>query len=161
MLVLCYAQTRVFYQMSRDGLVPGVFGRINQTFRTPANGTVLLGVVIAIAAATLPLGVLGDLVSLGTATAFLIVCLSVLYLRKTHPDLARPFRVPFYPVFPIIGVLLCLVMIIPILIKKVDSASRGDPIPLVLLVCYLVIGVLIYGFYGYRNSKITHPVAAE
>jgi APA family basic amino acid/polyamine antiporter len=161
MLVLVYAQTRVFYQMSKDGLLPGLFGRINPQFKTPANGTVLLGVVIAIAAATLPLGVLGDLVSLGTATAFLIVCLSVLYLRKTHPDLARPFKVPFYPVFPIIGVLLCLVMIVPIIIKKVDSAMRGDPIPLMLLLGYFALGVLIYWLYGYRHSKISHPVAAE
>jgi amino acid transporter len=161
MLVLVYAQTRVFYQMSKDGLVPGLFGRINNTFRTPANGTILLGVVIAIAAATLPLGVLGDLVSLGTATAFLIVCLSVLYLRKSHPDLARPFKVPFYPAFPIIGVGLCLVMIVPILVKKVDSALRGDQVPLALLGGYLVLGVLIYGLFGYRNSKISHPQAAE
>lgn len=160
MLVLCYAQTRVFYQMSRDGLVPGVFSKISEKFRTPANGTVLLGVVIAIASATLPLGVLGDLVSLGTATAFLIVCLSVIYLRQTHPELPRPFRVPFYPVFPIIGVLLCLVMIVPIIVKKFDAAMRGDPIPLALLGGYLVIGVLVYWLYGYRNSRISHPAEA-
>jgi basic amino acid/polyamine antiporter, APA family len=161
MLVLVYAQTRVFYQMSKDGLLPGVFGKINATFKTPVNGTLLLGCVIALAAATLPLGVLGDLVSLGTATAFLIVCLSVLYLRKSHPDLARPFKVPFYPVFPIIGILLCLVMIVPLLVKKVDSALRGDPVPLALLGGYLVLGVIIYGVFGYRNSKISHPQPAE
>jgi APA family basic amino acid/polyamine antiporter len=147
--------------MSKDGLVPDLFGRINATFRTPANGTMLLGVVIAIAAATLPLGVLGDLVSLGTASAFLIVCLSVLYLRKSHPDLARPFKVPFYPVFPFIGVLLCLVMIVPILITKVESFLNGKPLPLLLLGGYLVLGVLVYAVYGYRNSKISHPQAAQ
>ena len=157
MLVLCYAQTRVFYQMAKDGLVPGVFAKINQQFKTPASGTVLLGVVISIAAATLPLGVLGDLVSLGTAAAFLIVCVSVLVLRRTHPELPRPFKVPFFPVFPIIGILLCLVMIVPILVTKVQSAVNGDPIPLTLLVSYMLLGVLIYMFYGYRNSKISHP----
>jgi basic amino acid/polyamine antiporter, APA family len=162
MLVLVYAQTRVFYQMSKDGLLPGVFGRINPQFKTPVNGTVLLGVVIAIAAATLPLGVLGDLVSLGTGMAFLIVCLSVLYLRKSHPDLARPFKVPFFPLFPIMGVLLCLFFVIgPIFVKKVDSALRGDPIPLGLLLGYFAIGVLVYVFYGYRHSKISHPQPAE
>jgi basic amino acid/polyamine antiporter, APA family len=162
MLVLCYAQTRVFYQMAKDGLVPGLFAKINQQFKTPASGTVLLGVVIAIAAATLPLGVLGDLVSLGTAAAFLIVCLAVLNLRKTHPELPRPFKVPFFPVFPIIGILLCLVMIVPILVTKVQSAMNGDPIPLSLLIGYFILGALIYAFYGYKNSKITHPaVAAE
>lgn len=154
MLVLCYGQTRVFYQMSKDGLLPTVFGRINQRFRTPANGTVLLGCIIAIAAATLPLGVLGDLVSLGTATAFLIVCLSVLYLRKSHPDLPRPFRVPFFPLFPLIGVGLCMVMILPIIIKKIDAALRGDPIPLALLGGYLVLGVIIYVAYGRSHSLL-------
>jgi APA family basic amino acid/polyamine antiporter len=161
MLVLCYAQTRVFYQMAKDGLVPGLFAKINQQFKTPASGTVLLGVVISVAAAVLPLGVLGDLVSLGTAAAFLIVCVSVLVLRRTHPELPRPFRVPFYPVFPIIGILLCLVMIVPILVTKVESAINGDPIPLALLVSYMLLGVIIYAFYGYKNSKITHPAPAE
>lgn len=162
MLVLVYAQTRVFYQMSKDGLLPGLFGRINQTFKTPANGTVLLGVIISIAAATLPLGVLGDLVSLGTGAAFLIVCLAVLYLRKSHPDLARPFKVPFFPFVPIIGVILCLgVVILPIFVKKIDSAMRGDPIPLGLLVGYFIIGIFVYTLFGYRNSKISHPPQAE
>lgn len=158
MLVLMYAQTRVFYQMSRDGLLPTVFGKIHATLKTPANGTVVLGSIIAVAAATLPLGVLGDLVSLGTAAAFLIVCLSVIFLRRSHPDLERPFRVPFYPLFPIIGVLLCLVMIVPILVKKVDSAMRGDPIPLGLLVGYLAIGVVVYAVYGVKNSQLAKGV---
>jgi basic amino acid/polyamine antiporter, APA family len=162
MLVLVYAQTRVFYQMSRDGLLPGLFGQINRQFKTPANGTVLLGVVIAVAAATLPLGVLGDLVSLGTGMAFLIVCLSVLALRRSHPELARPFKVPFFPLFPWIGVALCLGFVIaPIFIKKVDSALRGDPIPLALLLGYFAIGVLVYWLFGYKNSKINDPQPAE
>ncbi len=161
MLVLCYGQTRVFYQMSKDGLLPRVFGQINQRFRTPANGTVLLGVIIAVAAATLPLGVLGDLVSLGTASAFLIVCLSVIYLRRSHPDLPRPFRVPFFPLFPIIGVLLCLVMIVPIIVKKIDAFLRGDPIPLFLLGGYLLIGVVVYVTFGRSNSELAKAARAR
>jgi basic amino acid/polyamine antiporter, APA family len=156
MLVLCYAQTRVFYQMARDGLLPKLFSEIHQKLRTPANGTVLLGIVIAIAAATLPLGVLGDLVSLGTAAAFLIVCLSVIYLRQRHPEIERPFSVPFYPLFPIIGVLLCLVMIVPILVKKVTSAMAGDPVPLGLLLGYFAIGIAVYALYGYKHSHLAH-----
>lgn len=156
MLVLCYAQTRVFYQMARDGLLPQVFAKIHATLKTPANGTVLLGVVIALAAATLPLGVLGDLVSLGTAAAFLIVCVSVIYLRQRHPEIVRPFQVPFYPVFPIIGVLLCLVMIVPILVKKVTAAMAGDPLPLMLLLGYFAIGVVVYWLYGYKHSHLAH-----
>lgn len=161
MLVLCYGQTRIFYQMAKDGLVPRVFGQINPRYKTPANGTVLLGVIIAIAAATLPLGVLGDLVSLGTASAFLIVCLSVIALRRSHPELARPFRVPFFPLFPIIGVLLCLVMILPIIIKKIDAFMRGDPIPLMLLGGYLVLGVIIYIVFGRGNSEIGRALKAS
>src|SRR5262249_31583599 len=123
MLVLCYAQTRVFYQMARDGLLPSLFARLNPVFRTPAGGTLLLGIVIAVAAAVVPLSVLGDMVSLGTALAFAIVCISVLYLRKAHPDLPRPFKVPLYPITPILGVFFCVALMMgPILL---DIVSKG------------------------------------
>ncbi|MEJ0058700.1 MAG: amino acid permease [Terricaulis sp.] len=172
MLVLIYAQTRVFYQMAKDGLVPGVFSRINEKFRTPAAGTLLLGVVIALMAAVLPLGVLGDLVSLGTALAFAIVCTSVLHLRASHPDLARPFKVPFFPVTPILGIIACVVFMMgPILLGLASQATGidlwavvfGDPnppsvpkeyLPSIILVGYILIGALIYPFYGYRKSKL-------
>ncbi len=176
MLVLCYAQTRVFYQMAKDGLLPGIFSRINATFKTPAAGTILLGVVIAIAAAVLPLSVLGDMVSLGTALAFAIVCISVMYLRRAHPDLARPFKVPFYPWTPILGIFFCVVLMMgPILL---DIVSKGigvdllgsmigapgeverDPVALGILVAYGVIGVIIYAFYGRQNSKLAADTAA-
>jgi APA family basic amino acid/polyamine antiporter len=175
MLVLCYAQTRVFYQMSKDGLLPQVFSRVHAQFRTPASGTVVLGVVIAVAASILPLRVLGDLVSLGTALAFTIVCISVMYLRAHNPDLARPFRAPFGA--PTLGVIFCvLFMMGPILLDIVSKAigydvlggmmgSPGevdrDPVALGILVGYILLGVLIYAFYGYRNSKISYPQAAE
>lgn len=175
MLVLCYAQTRVFYQMSKDGLLPQVFSHVHPQFRTPASGTVVLGVVIAIAASILPLRVLGDLVSLGTALAFTIVCVSVMYLRAHNPDLARPFRAPFGA--PTLGVIFCvLFMMGPILLDIVSKAigydvlggmmgSPGevdrDPVALGILVAYIILGVLIYAFYGYKNSKITHPQPAE
>ncbi len=174
MLVLCYAQTRVFYQMSKDGLLPGLFSRLNSRFRTPAAGTILLGVVIAAAAAVLPLSVLGDMVSLGTALAFAIVCISVMYLRRAHPDLARPFRVPLYPITPILGIFFCVVLMMgPILL---DIVSKGigvdllgtmigapgevdrDPVALGILVTYAIVGVLIYMLYGYRNSKLGQSV---
>jgi APA family basic amino acid/polyamine antiporter len=170
MLVLTYAQTRVFYQMARDGLLPDVFAHVHDRFRTPARGTILLGGVIAIGAAVLPLRVLGDLVSLGTALAFAIVCVSVIYLRRHNPELVRPFRVPLYPYVPILGVLFCAIFMMgPILLDMVSKAigvdllgqlvgSPGevgrDPVALSILCVYVVFGALIYVGYGYRHSHI-------
>ncbi len=94
MLILTYGQSRVFFSMARDGLLPRAFSVIHAKFRTPWIGTILLGVLIAIAASLLPITILGDLVSLGTACAFGIVCLSVMWLRSERPELTRPFRVP-------------------------------------------------------------------
>lgn len=94
MLILTYGQTRVFYAMARDGLLPQFFAKLHDKFRTPWVGTIVLGSIIATAAAFLPIEILGDLVSLGTATAFGIVCLSVMYLRTTNKELVRPFRIP-------------------------------------------------------------------
>jgi basic amino acid/polyamine antiporter, APA family len=154
MLALCYAQTRVFYQMSKDGLVPRVFGAIHPKFRTPASGTTLLGILIALAAATLPLDLLGALVSLGTAAAFGIVCISVLYLRKTEPGLHRPFRVPFYPFLPILGIVLCAFIIGLIFFEKWTSLMRGNWVPMAILVSYFAIGIVVYAIYGRKNSKL-------
>jgi basic amino acid/polyamine antiporter, APA family len=154
MLALCYAQTRVFYQMSRDGLVPAVFGKVHERFRTPASGTTLLGIIIALAAATLPLNLLGALVSLGTAAAFGIVCISVIYLRRTEPQLERPFRVPFYPFTPILGIVLCACIIGLIFVDKWTSLQRGNWVPMAILVGYFAIGVLVYRFYGMKHSKL-------
>ena len=94
MLILTYGQTRVFYAMARDGLLPPFFAKLHDKFRTPWIGTIVLGCIIATAAAFLPIEILGDLVSLGTATAFGIVCLSVMCLRTTNKDMVRPFRIP-------------------------------------------------------------------
>jgi APA family basic amino acid/polyamine antiporter len=154
MLALCYAQTRVFYQMSKDGLVPAVFGKVHPRLKTPASGTTLLGIIIALAAATMPLNLLGALVSLGTAAAFGIVCISVLYLRKKEPNIHRPFRVPFYPFVPILGVVLCSGIIGLIFLDKWTSLMRGNWVPMAILVGYFAIGALVYLFYGSRNSRL-------
>ncbi|MFZ5670489.1 MAG: amino acid permease [Pseudomonadota bacterium] len=94
MLILTYGQSRVFYAMAKDGLLPRAFATLHEKFRTPWIGTIILGVLIAVAAAMLPIDILGDMVSLGTATAFGIVCLSVMFLRTSKPEMERPFRVP-------------------------------------------------------------------
>ena len=99
MLILTYGQTRVFFSMARDGLLPKAFAVVHPKFRTPWIGTIVLGVLIAVASSLLPITILGDLVSLGTAFAFGIVCLTVMYLRTNRADLHRPFRVPLGGVF--------------------------------------------------------------
>jgi APA family basic amino acid/polyamine antiporter len=171
MLVLVFGQTRVFYQMARDGLLPKVFSTVNPRFKTPAAGTILLGGVIAFAAAVLPLDLLGDLVSLGTATAFAIVCMSVIYLRKHEPDLERPFKVPFYPVTPILGIVGCVVFmmgpivldilgkglgmdLIGALFGAADPEATRDPLALWILVVYGLVGAAIYYFFGRKHAKL-------
>jgi APA family basic amino acid/polyamine antiporter len=165
MLVLCYGQTRVFYQMAKDGLIPAIFSRIHPRLKTPAAGTILLGSIIALGAATLPLTILNDLVSLGTALAFSIVCISVIYLRRNEPDLPRPFRVPFYPLTPILGAFFCVIFMVgPILLDIVskgigkdllgslfgspDAKFQRDPIALYILGSYIIIGALVYLLFG-------------
>ncbi len=180
MLVLVYAQTRVFYQMAKDGLLMDVFGRVSKTFKTPAAGTIVLGAIIAFAAAVLPLDVMGNLVSLGTALAFAIVCITVIYLRRAHPEIKRPFKVPFYPLTPILGVFFCVVFMMGPILLDITGAAMGkdligqlfaslsptpagpppsydapkDPIALYILLGYIVVGALLYIAYGYRHSKL-------
>lgn len=154
MLILTYGQTRVFFAMAKDGLLPRVFSTLHEKFRTPWIGTIILGVIIAVAAAALPIEILGDLVSLGTATAFAIVCISVMWLRKNRPDLERPFRAPWGVVTPLLGIFFALVMIAPLLLDIVSKAAKGDPIPAILLGGYLALGAVIYAAYGYRNSRL-------
>jgi basic amino acid/polyamine antiporter, APA family len=154
MLILTYGQTRVFYAMARDGLLPRYFSQLHEKFRTPWIGTIILGMVIALAASLLPIEILGDLVSLGTATAFGIVCISVMWLRKARPDLERPFRAPWGAVVPILGIFFALVMAVPLITDIFAKAMHGDPIPAYILGGYLLLGALIYGGYGYSHSRL-------
>ena len=158
MLGLSYGQTRIFYSMARDGLLPGVFARIHPRFRTPWIGTILLGMFIAVAASFLPIDLLSDLVSLGTALAFCIVCLSVIYLRRRHPELERPFRVPGGVKTAVAGIVACMALALFNILPMVQKAFTGEPLPLAILVTYCVVGVLIYLFYGYRNSKLARGI---
>src|SRR6188768_398637 len=110
-LVLMYGQTRIFYTMARDGLLPKVFATVHPKFRTPWVNTILVGLITAAAAAFYDINVLGDMTSVGTLAAFAIVSLTVIWLRRTHPDIKRGFRVPFYPVLPALGILSCFALI--------------------------------------------------
>ena len=144
-LVLMYAQTRIFYTMARDGLLPKVFSRVHPKFKTPAINTVLVGGITAIAAGFFDINVLGDMTSVGTLAAFAIVCLSVIYLRRAAPELPRGFTVPFYPVLPVLGILSCLYLITTVPWNVLQ-----------FFLWYMLGGVVLYFAYGMRNSNLQH-----
>lgn len=163
LLVNAFGQSRVAFAMSRDGLLPPLFSRLGARVRTPAAGIVVFGAVSAVGAALLPLSLLGDLTSLGVSLAFATVCLTVIWLRSTRPDLERPFRVPFGGVqigrvwfgwVPVAGVLLCSSMAVPVAIDVASQAARGQVLPAVILFTYAVIGLTVYFAYGIRRSTL-------
>jgi APA family basic amino acid/polyamine antiporter len=145
MMVLLYGQTRIFYTMSKDGLMPPIFSAVHSKYQTPWLNTLIVGSVIGIAAAITPIDILGDLVSLGTLCAFAIICFSVLYLRKVEPNLHRPFKVPFSPYFPIMGILLCGYLI---------SGLLSNPVTVKFYLGYLAVGIGLYFLYGRKHSKL-------
>lgn len=145
MMVLMYGQTRVFYTMAKDGLMPAVFSKVHPKFQTPYINTIVVGLVIGLIAATTPIDILGDLVSLGTLTAFAIICFTVLYLRKVEPNLARPFKVPFSPFFPILGILFCGYLVYGLL---------SNPVTVKFYFVYLAVGMTIYFTYSQKHSKL-------
>lgn len=144
LLVMLLSQARVLLAMSRDGLLPpGLFAAVHPRFRTPYLSTVLTGIVVATVAALLPLKVLADLVNIGTLFAFVVVCAAVLIMRYTRPDVRRPFRTPFVPIVPALGILANLTLM----------AYLGWHNWLRLGV-WLLIGLVIYATYGARHSRL-------
>lgn len=163
MLGALYGQTRVFYAMAADGLLPAVFGRLHPVYRIPLRGTLIVGAAAAVIAGLLPISILADLASLGTGLAFAMVCVSVMWLRVTAPDLPRPFLVPFGGVWigrawiglvPVLGVVFSMLMVAPLLADMVSKARTGNPIPALLLAGYLLLGAVIYLFYSLNHSKL-------
>jgi APA family basic amino acid/polyamine antiporter len=147
MLVLVYGQTRIFYMMSNDGLLPKFFSTLHRNFKTPYINTIVVGIVVALAAGLTPLKTLGDLVSMGTLFAFAIVCISVLYLRKKEPNLNRPFKCPLVPWIPLAGIAACLYLIYGI----------GWQV-FVTLKLYFLAGIIMYFVYGQFKSKLGKSV---
>ncbi|MBM2622662.1 amino acid permease [Actinoplanes sp. LDG1-06] len=148
-LVIMYGQTRIFFAMCRDGLLPQRLAQVNQRYGTPARLTMILGVLIAILAALVPLSEIVKLVNIGTLFAFVLVNIGVIVLRRTRPDMPRPYRVPWSPVLPILGIAFAVYLMSDL---PWDTWVR--------FVVWLVIGVVIYWLYGYKNSRLRREQSA-
>jgi len=142
MLVMLLGQPRIFYAMSRDGLLPPLFSRIHPTFKTPYITTALTGAVVALVAGLFPIATLTQLTAMGTLLAFVMVSVGIWVLRRTDPDLPRPFRTPGMPWVPILGALICFAQML------------GLPgTTWIRLVVWLVIGLAIYFLYGRAGAE--------
>ena len=150
-LVSILSQARILLAMARDGLLPqSFFGAVHERFHTPWKSTILTGAFVSLGAAFLPLRILADLVSIGTLLAFVIVCAAVLIMRRKHPDAERPFRTPFVPAVPILGIIICLVLMFSL---PSENWLR--------LGIWLVIGFAIYFLYGRRHSRMSRQTSEE
>lgn len=143
MLVCLYGQTRISFSMSRDGLISPLFSRISKKSGAPVASTVLFGVIAAVIGGFIPLADLAELVNIGTLTAFLLVSFSVLRLRKTQPDLRRPFRTPWVPFVPIMSIISCIFLLINL-----------KPVTWLRFVIWLAIGMVVYFTYSVKHSKL-------
>ncbi|APM38456.1 amino acid permease [Clostridium kluyveri] len=143
LLVMMFGQTRVLFAMSRDGLLPKVFGHVDSKFHTPLRSTLLVGIVTMVIAGFTPIAVVSELTNIGTLAAFVIVSASVIVLRKKEPDRPRSFKVPFSPYTPILSMAACIFLIINL-----------QGVTLIRFAVWLVIGLVLYFVYGYKNSAI-------
>ena len=145
-LVMLLGQSRVFYAMGKDGLLPKSFGDLHPKYKTPYKANLAILVIVGAFAAFVPGDIVGDMTSIGTLFAFILVCISVIVLRKTEPDMKREFKTPFVPLVPILGVLVCLAMIYGL--GWTNWLRLG---------VWLVLGLIIYFVYGKQNSKLNNP----
>jgi len=148
-ITMIIPQARIWLCMAHDGLLPPLFGTVHPKFRTPHIATLVTGLLASIFAGLLPIGILGELVSIGTLIAFIVVCIGVLVLRYTRPDLERPFRVPAVWFTALMGVLFCSGM----------AASLPNA-TWIRLVLWSAVGIVIYLFYGYHHSRLRQPEGA-
>jgi APA family basic amino acid/polyamine antiporter len=143
MLVMLLGQSRVFYSMAHDGLLWKWAGEIHPRFRTPWKSTAVTGICVATVGSLLPIGVLGEMVSIGTLMAFVIVCAGVWVMRKRRPDVTRPFKTPWVPFVPIMGIIISTAMMLGL-----------NPMTWARLVVWLAIGMVIYFTYGRHHSLV-------
>ncbi len=149
-LVMLLGQPRIFYSMAKDGLLPATFARVHPKFGTPHITTLLSGLAAMIIAGLLPIHILGELVSIGTLFAFVVVCAGVLVLRKTRPDIPRPFKTPWVPLVPILGIVTALAQMISL---PGDTWLR--------LIIWMALGLAIYYLYGRKNSQPNMAAATD
>ncbi|MFG1793042.1 amino acid permease [Nocardia sp. NPDC049149] len=149
-LIVLYGQTRILFAMSRDGLIPAVFRKVNPRTLTPARNTVIVCVVIALLAGLIPIDFLAEMTSVGTLVAFLVVSIGVIVLRRTAPDLPRSFKVPGYPVTPVLSMIGCVWII-----------KDLRPITLVVFVGWVAVVLLWYLGYGFKHSRLRRSELVE
>jgi APA family basic amino acid/polyamine antiporter len=142
-MVMLMGQSRVFFSISKDGLLPKIFSEVHPKFRTPAKNNLLFMVIVSVFAAFVPARIVGEMTSIGTLFAFILVCIGVIIMRKKMPDAPRAFRTPFVPFVPIAGVLVCLFMMV---FLPLDTWIR--------LIVWMMIGFDLYLFYGMKHSKL-------
>jgi APA family basic amino acid/polyamine antiporter len=147
-LVMLLGQPRIFYTMAHDGLLPEWASRVHPKYRTPYITTILTGVIVAIVAGLVPISILGELVSIGTLLAFVIVCAGIIVLRRTRPELPRPFKTPLSPIVPALGILSCGYLMYGL---PLDTWLR--------LVIWMALGLIIYFAYSKNHSKIQAALA--
>ena len=144
-LVMLMGQSRVFYSMSQDGLIPKAFGELHPKYKTPFKANWILFVFVGAFAAFVPGSIAGDLTSFGTLFAFVLVCIGILLMRKTNPELARPFKTPLVPLVPVLGILVCTAMIIAL-----------DAFTLKAAMVWMLVGLVVYFAYSRRNSNLNN-----
>jgi uncharacterized membrane protein len=143
------SQPRIFFSMSRDQLLPAGVSKVHPKYRTPYITTIITGAIVSLVAGFTPINVLGEMTSIGTLFAFVIVCAAVMVLRVKRPDARRPFRVPFGPLFPILGVISCLYLMVNLTVMT-----------WVRFLVWLNIGMVIYWFYGRTHSPLVDRAEA-
>ena len=142
-LVMLMGQSRVFYSMSRDGLVPKIFSKVHPVYRTPSRNNLVFMLLVSLFAAFIPARIVGEMTSIGTLFAFILVCIGIIVMRKALPDAPRAFRTPLVPFIPIMGVITCLYMMIAL-----------PPDTWIRLILWMIIGMDIYLTYGARKSRL-------
>jgi len=151
-LVLLYGQTRVFYTMARDGLLPPIIAKVHPVLKTPWINTIIVGCFTATCAGFLGLDTLSDVTNVGSLAAFAIVCITVIYLRVTHPDMPRPFRTPLFPITPILGVIMCAILLMSLMaVPKTRN----------FFLVYLAVGFVIYFLYGMWHSNLRRGITVD